>query len=112
MDRRRRCCIGWLTAAGLEAWFFTSGGQAHEQSIHRPSLVLGMNTSAPSHADLPYDIHLLAAHVLGSQALAKQWLEQPAVALDGRCPGELLESEDGAQAVRELLMRIEFGVYD
>ncbi len=70
-----------------------------------------MNTGPFSPLDLPYDIHLLAAHVLGSQALAKQWLEQPAVALDGRCPGKLLGSEDGAQAVRELLMRIEFGIY-
>lgn len=70
-----------------------------------------MNTSAPSHSDLPDDIQQLAAQVLGSQALAKLWLEQPAVALDGRCPGELLEDKAGAQAVRELLMRIEFGVY-
>jgi len=70
-----------------------------------------MNTSAPSHSDLPDDIQQLAVQVLGSQALAELWLEQPAMALDGRCPRELLKNETGAQAVRELLMRIEFGVY-
>lgn len=80
-------------------------------SISRPLLVLGINASSPSHFDLPDDIHQLAVQVLGSQALAALWMEQPAVALDGRCPGELLESEAGARAVRELLMRIEFGVY-
>lgn len=70
-----------------------------------------MNTSVPSHSNLPDDIQQLAVQVLGSQALAMLWLEQPAMALDGRCPGELLENETGAQAVRELLMRIEFGIY-
>lgn len=70
-----------------------------------------MNTSAFTHSDLPDDIQQLAVQVLGSQALAKLWLEQPAMALQGRCPGELLENETSAQAVRELLMRIEFGVY-
>lgn len=70
-----------------------------------------MNTSALTHSDLPDDIQQLAVQVLGSQALAKLWLEQPAVALEGRCPGELLGSEAGTQTVRELLIRIEFGVY-
>lgn len=70
-----------------------------------------MNTSALCHSGLPDDILQLAIQVLGSQVLAELWLEQPAVALDGRRPGELLRSEAGAQAVRELLMRIEFGIY-
>lgn len=70
-----------------------------------------MNTAALSPLDLPDDIPLLAVHVLGSHALATRWMKQPAVALEGRCPGDLLGSEDGTQAVRELLMRIKFGVY-
>lgn len=86
-------------------------GQARELFINRPLLVLGMNTSSPSHSDCPDDIQQLAVQVLGSQALAALWLEQPAVALDGRRPGELLESEAEAQVVRDLLMRIEFGIY-
>lgn len=61
--------------------------------------------------DLPTDIPALAAQVLGSSVLAKLWLEDPAVALDGQRPSDLLTSKSGEQAVRQLLLRIEYGVY-
>lgn len=71
-----------------------------------------MTDDAPHTAsDFPTDAHQLAAQVLGSQALADRWMERPAPALDGRCPGELLADDAGVEAVRELLMRIEYGVY-
>lgn len=70
-----------------------------------------MNTSSCIPSDSPEDINQLAAHVLGSQALAAHWLQRSAPALDGRRPSELLTTEAGVQAVRELLMRIEYGVY-
>lgn len=59
----------------------------------------------------PADVHQLAVQVLGSQALVARWMERPAPALDGRRPGELLGDDAGVEAVRELLIRIEYGVY-
>lgn len=59
----------------------------------------------------PAYVHQLAVQVLGSQTLADRWMDRPAPALDGRCPGELLADNAGVKAVCELLMRIEYGVY-
>lgn len=53
----------------------------------------------------------LAARVLGSRDLAEHWLSQPALALDGQRPQDLLTSAPGVAAVRTLLTRMEFGVY-
>lgn len=57
------------------------------------------------------DISALAVHVLGSDILATRWLHQPALALDGLAPAKLLTSEEGKLAVRDLLLRIEYGTY-
>lgn len=65
----------------------------------------------PEHGLPPDEIATLAAKVLGSPTLADRWLQRPAIALDGRRPADLLATEQGAQSVRELLMRIEYGVY-
>lgn len=70
-----------------------------------------MSTSMHPDEHLPSDIQELAAHVLGSHALAQEWLNRPAVALDGRRPIELLTDSAEAQKVKDLLMRIEYGVY-
>lgn len=70
-----------------------------------------MNTPNPPDEHLPRDVQALAVHVLGSQTLANEWLNNPAVALNGRRPCELLATDANDQAVRDLLMRIEYGVY-
>lgn len=70
-----------------------------------------MNQPIEETDKLSADIATLAAHVLGSAALARGWLEEPAIALDGRRPADLMTSETGRQLVRELLLRIEYGVY-
>jgi putative toxin-antitoxin system antitoxin component (TIGR02293 family) len=71
-----------------------------------------MNMDAPPiFLEFPTDVHQLAIQVLGSQAVAARWMGRPAPALDGRCPGELLGDDAGVEAVRTLLMRIEYGVY-
>lgn len=71
-----------------------------------------MNMDAPqTFSEFPADVHQLAVQVLGSQPLAARWMKRPAPALDGRCPGELLTDDAGVEAVRTLLMRIEYGVY-
>jgi len=52
-----------------------------------------------------------ATAVLGGQAEAEQWLEQPALALDGRRPIDLLATPAGVELVEDLLTRLEYGVY-
>lgn len=52
-----------------------------------------------------------AAYVLGDERLAAEWLTRPAVGLGKRTPCSLLLEPDGYRQVRELLVRIEHGVY-
>ncbi len=52
-----------------------------------------------------------ATHVLGNGRLASAWLTRPALGLDSRTPCCLLQNSKGFSQVRELLMRIEYGVY-
>lgn len=46
----------------------------------------------------------------GDNAMAREWLEQPAVALGGKTPLAYLETEAGAVEVEDLIGRIEHGV--
>jgi putative toxin-antitoxin system antitoxin component (TIGR02293 family) len=52
-----------------------------------------------------------AIEVLGSQELAEHWLEQPALALSGERPIDLLRTPAGIEMVETLLIRLEYGVY-
>ncbi len=52
-----------------------------------------------------------ATGVLGSQDAAEQWLEAPAMALDGKRPIELLATPAGTEMVEDLLGRMLYGVY-
>jgi len=55
-------------------------------------------------------IILHAAMLLGSMATTLEWLRSPQRALGFRVPLELLATEPGAEAVEDLLGRIEYGV--
>ena len=57
------------------------------------------------------EILATASDVFGSQAEAEQWLERPAMGLDGRRPIDLLATPAGVELVEEFLRRIEYGVY-
>jgi putative toxin-antitoxin system antitoxin component (TIGR02293 family) len=50
------------------------------------------------------------ATLLGSMENALQWLRGGQRALGGRAPFELLGTDPGAEAVEDLLGRIEYGV--
>jgi len=52
-----------------------------------------------------------STQVLGSQEEAEQWLERPAVGLDGRRPIDLLATPAGVELVEDFLERLAFGVY-
>ena len=45
------------------------------------------------------------------EAGARQWLEEPNRALGGASPLEMLDTDVGAEAVRDVLGRIEDGVF-
>jgi putative toxin-antitoxin system antitoxin component (TIGR02293 family) len=52
-----------------------------------------------------------AIDVLGSREKARRWLGEPNRALGGASPMSLLDTGLGAQAVDELLVRIDHGVF-
>ena len=52
-----------------------------------------------------------ATPVFGSQAAAEKWLNEPARALGGKKPVELLATQPGTQLVEDLLQQIDYGVY-
>jgi putative toxin-antitoxin system antitoxin component (TIGR02293 family) len=47
----------------------------------------------------------------GSREEAEQWLDRPQTGLDQRRPIDLLQTPAGADLVRDLLTRLEHGVY-
>jgi putative toxin-antitoxin system antitoxin component (TIGR02293 family) len=54
---------------------------------------------------------LLAEHVLEGPVQARAWLREPVPALGGERPVDLLDTDEGARAVEEALLRIEFGFF-
>ena len=52
-----------------------------------------------------------ATEVFGSRSEAEKWLEQPAMALEGRKPIDLLATSVGVEIVEDHLTRLEYGVY-
>jgi len=52
-----------------------------------------------------------ARTVMGSREAAEQWLERPAMGLDGRRPIELLATAAGVELIEEFLNRLEYGIY-
>ncbi len=56
-------------------------------------------------------VTLLAEHVLEAPARARAWLREPVPALGGERPVDLLDTDEGARAVEEALLRIEYGFF-
>jgi putative toxin-antitoxin system antitoxin component (TIGR02293 family) len=52
-----------------------------------------------------------AIDTLGSQEAAELWLSKPAMGLEQRKPIDLLQSSEGAELVKTLLTRMDYGVY-
>lgn len=70
-----------------------------------------MPTAVASKTLLIAEVLAKAVEVFGTQAAAEDWLNQPALALDDARPLELLETEQGAELVKDQLIRLEYGVY-
>lgn len=68
----------------------------------------------PQHSNALFsllEVSRLADSTLGNKHLAEQWLNTPAIGLDGAKPISLLGTGPGVEAVKDLLARIEYGVY-
>jgi putative toxin-antitoxin system antitoxin component (TIGR02293 family) len=75
---------------------------------------LGIPLTPPdrSGADLALmEVTQLAEKVLGSADEAEQWISRAAHGLEGKRPIDLLTNPSGVSAVKDLLNRIEYGVY-
>jgi putative toxin-antitoxin system antitoxin component (TIGR02293 family) len=52
-----------------------------------------------------------AGDMIGNPEKAARWLQTPNIALEGSRPIELLDTDTGVEAVRNVLGRIAYGVY-
>lgn len=57
------------------------------------------------------ELYARAEEVIGHADLAKQWMQTPRSAFDGKSPLEMASSELGAREVEDLLGRVEHGVF-
>ena len=57
------------------------------------------------------EILVKASEVMGSQRNAEEWLNEPAIGLNGHRPIDLLTTSAGAELVETFLGQIEYGVY-
>jgi putative toxin-antitoxin system antitoxin component (TIGR02293 family) len=68
----------------------------------------------PRHSDAAMaliEVTDTAQRVLGNRELAEEWLTKPALALDGMRPLDLITTTPGIESVKDLLTRMEYGVY-
>ncbi len=57
------------------------------------------------------EILFQATMVLGSVAAADAWVTRKAIGLDNKTPLEIMMTPEGSLALRDQLVRIEYGVY-
>jgi hypothetical protein len=57
------------------------------------------------------EIRTLAERVFGDEKKAETWLQRPSASLSGQKPIDLLKDELGAAVVREMLERIDHGIF-
>lgn len=109
-----------LSARVVRAALKTFHVVSQDQLMHAIGLsakTLGRREAAllgPRHSDAAMaliDVTDMAHRVLGARDLAERWLAEPALALDGQCPLDLLTTTPGIEAVKDLLTRMEYGVY-
>ena len=53
----------------------------------------------------------LATKIMGGESEAKRWMVKRVMGLDGQRPVDLLRSAEGAEIIRDFLIRLEYGVY-
>jgi putative toxin-antitoxin system antitoxin component (TIGR02293 family) len=61
--------------------------------------------------DIPADILEKAVQVIGNEDNARKWLHSPKRVLNGKTPAEHAQAMEGAEEVRQILGRMEHGVF-
>jgi len=61
--------------------------------------------------DIPADILEKAVRVIGNEDNARKWLYSPKRVLNGMIPADHAQTEEGAEEVRQILGRMEHGVF-
>jgi len=60
---------------------------------------------------IPDDVQQLATSVFGSSIKALRWLNKPNRSLSGERPVSRLNTTEGIDQIKNILIRIEYGVY-
>ena len=101
----------------MQAWTIPVGRFAdilglsdrHWRRVSKTDGVLG-----PIESDRLIRVQKILEHVsavFDDEDAARQWLSAPVAALDGRTPLSMLDTDDGIDGVRTILVRIEHGVF-
>ncbi|MGX9429166.1 MULTISPECIES: MbcA/ParS/Xre antitoxin family protein [Bradyrhizobium] len=69
-----------------------------------------MSTEPPAKV-AALEIQMLVDRVFGEAKKGEVWLQRPNMYLSGRKPADLLNDEAGAMVVREMLERIDHGIF-
>jgi putative toxin-antitoxin system antitoxin component (TIGR02293 family) len=96
-------------SAALNRAFGVSTRTMHRIKARPPKALLNYEQS--SRVWKFAEILAQATEVFGSRSEAEKWLEQPAMALEGRKPIDLLATSVGVEIVDNHLTRLEYGVY-
>lgn len=106
-DLRRHCHIVFVDEAVWPALGMSQRTvQRFEADREKP-----LSSDQSSRAWKLAEILARATPVFGSQEAAETWLSEPARALEGKKPIELLSTQPGTQLVEDLLQQIDYGVY-
>lgn len=87
-----------------------------ERAKNRPAEILQITTPLPDESDEDRaqrveKIRAYAIEVLQSKTFADNWLNTPKSELDQKSPSDFLVTPKGAEIVKAMLGRIEYGVY-
>jgi uncharacterized protein (DUF2384 family) len=109
-DRRKSARSSLRLIAKKLGVRFAVGGNAHRRPVHRCRTFCSGGCDMPSHRDRRVEIFCLAAHVLGDESAAKDWMRRPAIGFDRQIPTKMIRTVGGADAVESYLLQIEHGV--
>ena len=97
--------------------FFISHRRANHPEIERVFERSRLLNSASGNDDADgylvrvIDIKTVADRIFGDEEKAEAWLERPNPGLSGQRPSDLLKDELGTAVVREMLERIDHGIF-
>jgi len=94
----------------MTAWTGTTSSNLRPASLPLTPLRLGQWIKTHAPVEQIREIEALAETVIGDRQQAFQWLSEPNAATDDKAPMDLLGDQSGYDRVKNLLLRIEYGV--